>query len=191
MTVQQAQSVKAQGLVEQAAVGSPDAWESLVAAYGGLVYSVARSTVRSSGDAADVTQTTWLRLVEHIDTLSSPDRVSAWLATTARREGCRVASLERRVIPVEDTTFIELSPQHDDGVDADLLRTETTQSLQHAIAELPERWQTLMRLLMIEPALPYATISEILDMPIGSIGPTRARCLRQLRDLLAAQRQQL
>lgn len=180
-------SFQAGKLVRDAASGRREAWNALVDAYGGLVWSVARSEVRSASDAADVSQTTWLRLVEHIDRINEPDRVSAWLATTARREARRVAARSRRMVPTEDSRIPEqrLAPEAD--MDADLLRTESAEALEQAISQLPERSRRLMHLLMQEPPLPYVTISAALSMPIGSIGPTRARCLRKLRDLLDTQ----
>lgn len=178
-------------LVKQAAAGDEAAWGSLVRAYGGLVWAIALREARSARDAADVTQTTWLRLVEHIDRLSEPARVGAWLATTARRESRRVAAKSRRMAPTEET---RLYAQLDDdraresnavpGVEAALLRSEAAESVTRAIARLGERDQRLLRMLMHEPALPYSAISVALNMPIGSIGPTRARCLAKLKVLL-------
>ena len=179
-------------LVEEAAAGDAAAWNALVRAYGRLVWAVALREVHSPRDAADVSQTTWLRLVEHIDRLNDPARVGAWLATTARREGRRVAAKARRMAPTED----ERLHAHVDGerarlvngtpdVESTLLRSETAAAVDKAIARLGDRDQRLLRLLMQEPALPYSTISGALHMPIGSIGPTRARCLAKLRVFLA------
>lgn len=184
--MEHAHSVSGGELVKQAAAGSREAWKSLVDAYGGLVWSVARNEVGSATDAADVSQTTWLRLYEHIDRLTEPDRVSAWLATTARREARRVAARGRRTLPTEDSRIPEQIQY--EGLDADLLRAESAGALHEALEQLPERSQQLMRLLLQEPALPYTTISSIMGMPIGSIGPTRARCLRKLRTLMSADR---
>ena len=179
-------------LVKQAAAGDAAAWNALVSAYGGLVWAVALREVHSPRDAADVSQTTWLRLVEHIDRLNEPARVGAWLATTARREGRRVAAKARRMAPTDDERLHaqldrdrEAGSNVSSGVEASLLRSEAAAAVAGAIARLGDRDQRLVRLLMQEPALPYATISGALDMPIGSIGPTRARCLAKLRVILA------
>jgi RNA polymerase sigma factor (sigma-70 family) len=185
--MEHAHSVSGGQLVKQAAAGSREAWESLVDAYGGLVWSVARREVPSASDAADVSQTTWLRLYEHIDRLTEPDRVSSWLATTARREGRRVAARGRRTVALEDSRVPEQARHAEDDVDVGLLRAESVGALQAAIEELPARSQHLMRLLIQEPPLPYTTISALMDMPVGSIGPTRARCLRKLRALMGPQ----
>ncbi|MGH3414129.1 MAG: RNA polymerase sigma factor [Marmoricola sp.] len=173
-------------LVKEAASGSQDAWDALVDAYGGLVWSIARRDRLSPGDAADVSQTTWLRLIEHVDRLNDPARVGAWLATTARRECIRVSSRNRRALPTGDDYVLE-RPAETADPDADLLRNESAESVQWALRQLPERSQQLLEWLMREPPVPYAEISRALDIPIGSIGPTRGRCLRKLRAVLDSQ----
>ncbi|HET6625227.1 MAG TPA: sigma-70 family RNA polymerase sigma factor [Nocardioidaceae bacterium] len=180
-------SARVAELVAQAAAGNADAWNALVDAYGGLVWSIARSEVSSASDAADVSQTTWLRLFEHIGRLKDPTRAGAWLATTARREARRVAGRARRTLPTEDTSLPEPRWYGDGDVDEELLSRERAEDLHDALEQLPEPNQKLMRLLMQEPPMSYAAIAEALRMPIGSIGPTRARCLRKLEALLAYQ----
>lgn len=170
--------------VASAAAGDRAAWERLVDAYGGLIWAIARNHRLSQGDAADVSQTTWLRLLEHIDRLTEPARVGAWLATTARRECLRVQARGRRTILVAEQSDLEPSHREDPGLDADLLRAERDAILNAATARLPERCQTLLRLLMLDPPPSYEEISAALDIPIGSIGPTRGRCLRKLRELV-------
>ena len=98
---------EAASLVAAAAAGDRRAWEGLVDAYGRLIWAIARNHRLSSGDAADVSQTTWLRLLEHIDRLSDPGRVGAWLATTARRECLRLQSRGKRTMPVGDDAVFE------------------------------------------------------------------------------------
>ena len=170
--------------VGKAAAGDRQAWERLVDAYGGLIWAIARNHRLGQGDAADVSQTTWLRLLEHIDRLTEPSRVGAWLATTARRECLRVQARSRRVILVAEQSELEPPRWEDPGLDAELLRAERDAVLAAATARLPERCQALLRLLMLDPPPSYEEISAALDLPIGSIGPTRGRCLRKLRELV-------
>lgn len=175
---------EAAALVAAAAAGDRGAWERLVDAYGALIWAITRDFRLSEGDAADVSQTTWLRLIEHIDRLTEPSRVGAWLATTARRECLRTQARSRRVTLVADECELESAGSDDPGVDADLLRAERDAVVAHAAAQLPERCRELLRLLTLDPPPSYEEISAVLSVPIGSIGPTRGRCLRKLRALV-------
>jgi RNA polymerase sigma factor (sigma-70 family) len=169
--------------VRCAAAGTPGAWDGLIAEFGGLVWAVVRSFRLNDADAADVAQTTWLRLVEHLDDLNEATRVGAWLATTARRECLRVLREGSRdvlygdEVPVEGTTREHL--------DAGLLTEERDQALWRAFGRLRDSDQALLRVLMADPRPSYEEISAALDLPIGSIGPTRARALERLRRELA------
>jgi RNA polymerase sigma factor (sigma-70 family) len=165
-------------LVRLAAGGDRAAWERLVDRFGGLVWSVARAHRLSQADAADVAQTTWLQLVEHLDRLQKPDAVGAWLATTARRESLRVLRINARM-PPSDQVPDAMDPGPPAG--AALIAAERDEALWAAFAELPERCRLLLRLLMADDPPSYEEIGEILGMPIGSIGPTRIRCLARLR----------
>jgi RNA polymerase sigma factor (sigma-70 family) len=168
-------------LVRDAADGDPAAWNRLVERFNGLVWSVARAHRLDSADASDVVQTTWLRLVENLGRLQEPERVGAWLATTARRESLRTLRLSARVLPTEP----ELLP--DAGTDAPLaaalLASERDRALWTAFGGLSERCQVLLRALVADPPPSYEDVGAALDMPIGSIGPTRQRCLERLRGL--------
>jgi RNA polymerase sigma factor (sigma-70 family) len=166
-------------LVSAAAEGDQGAWNELVDRYNGLVWSVARSHRLSTPDASDVVQTTWLRLVEHLDGLQDPERVGAWLATTARREALRALRHAARQTPTEE---LPETPT-DEHLGAALLEAERDQALWKAFGGLSERCQTLLRILVADPPPSYDEVSGALDMPIGSIGPTRARCLERLRGL--------
>lgn len=165
--------------VEAAAAGESAAWSRLVDRFSGLVWSVARAHGLASADAADVCQTTWLRLAEHLHRLREPDRVSAWLLTTARNESLRTLRGTARLVPV-DFDFDAVEDDQGD-VEAGLLREERDASLWRAFRSLGAPCQTLLRVLMADPPPSYAEVSVALDMPVGSIGPRRARCLQHLR----------
>ena len=173
-------------LVEQAAAGSQDAWNALVDRFASTVWAIARGHRLNSSDAADVFQTTWLRLVEHLHKIDYPERVGAWLATTARHESLRVLRMGGRQVP----NGADFDAYPDDrttrGHDADLISSEQSDLINQLVELLPVRSQTLLRLLSADSPLSYKDISEALSMPIGSIGPTRARALDQLRKLALA-----
>ena len=156
-------------LVRRAAAGDQRAWDELVLGYAGLIWAVARLQGLSSSDAADVSQVTWLRLVEQVGNLRQPERLGAWLATTARRESAKVARRAARQVPVGVTA--------DGRIELD----ERDALLRSAFAGLTPRCRELLGLLLADDSLSYAEVSQVLDMPIGSIGPTRARCLACLR----------
>ena len=166
-------------LVRAAAAGSELAWRQLVARYGGLVWSITRGHRLSQADAADVVQCTWLKLVQHLAAIKNPDAVGGWLATTARRECLRVIEGARCQVPFGDDLP---EPAGDDTtLDDELLRGERDSLLWQAVAMLRPEDQALVRMLAADPPASYAEISDALGMPIGSIGPTRARCFERLR----------
>lgn len=169
-------------LLSAAADGDRAAWEALVDRYGRLVWSIVRSFGVDMPTAADISQTVWLRLIEHCGTIRDPRRLPGWLATTAKREAIRVVGLQRRQQPSEmvlDTADDSLPP-----LDEALLDDELSRDVYAAFGHLSEGCQRLLRLLTAEPRLDYVTIAGMIDRPVGSIGPTRARCLAQLRQLL-------
>jgi RNA polymerase sigma factor (sigma-70 family) len=169
-------------LLARAAQGDQGAWNELVDEHSRLLWSVARSFRLDSADANDVVQTTWLRLLEHLDRIEDPSRLVGWLVTTARREAMRVLRRSGRERPVIEDTVLD---RPDDGppVDSALLQDERNRVLWEAFARLNEKCRQLLRVAVTHPQA-YDEISEALGMPIGSIGPTRRRCLTQLRALL-------
>jgi RNA polymerase sigma factor (sigma-70 family) len=167
-------------LVRSAAEGDDDAWEAIVERFAELVWAVARSHGLSAADAADVSQTTWLRLAEHARGINHPERIAGWLATTARNESIRILRRGHRDIPVGTRQEVPVDEETSD-VAAHLLEEERDRALMNAFEKLSSRCKTLLRVLTAAPAPSYAEASEVLEMPIGSIGPTRARCLEHLR----------
>jgi RNA polymerase sigma factor (sigma-70 family) len=172
-----------EAVVRAARDGDRDAWNALVARYGGLIWAVARSHRLGDADAADVFQTTWLRLVEHLDTIRNPEGIGSWLATTARHECLRVLRVGQRHVLTDGFDLPEEAV--DVALDARLLEGERNAALWRAFAGLPARCRGLLRLLVADPPPSYEDVGAALEMPVGSIGPTRARCLEQLRGRLA------
>ncbi|GHJ43440.1 RNA polymerase sigma factor [Catellatospora sp. TT07R-123] len=175
-------------LVAAAAGGDEAAWQQLVARFSGLVWSVARGLGLRPADAEDVYQTTWYRLAEHVGRLKEPSRVGSWLAVTARNEAFKVLRAGTRL-----TLTDEPSPQVDEhSPETAVIEDEDAAAhrsrLQHlwsAFEQLPARCQPLLRALMATPPPSYTDVAAAFAIPVGSIGPTRARCLRHLRALLA------
>lgn len=167
-------------LVERAVAGDERAWHDLVAEFGNLVWAIARSHRLCDADAAEVTQTTWTHLVEHLDRLHDPARVGAWLATTARRECLRVLRNGARLVPSGDVAhdLPDDAPEHG----AALIAAERDAALWQAFESLRPRDRALLRMLVADPRPSYEEIGATLNMPIGSIGPTSARALKRLRD---------
>ncbi len=180
-------SIDIQQLVRHAAMGERLAWEHLVDQYSRLIWAMTRDFKLPESDAADVVQVTWLRLLEHIDRIEHPDRIGSWLATTARHECLRhVAARSRIMLVHDDEVTLDSAVPHQPEIDERLLADERAQAVRDALARLPSRWQKLLELLMADPPTSYAEISSQLGLPVGSIGPTRRRCLERLRVLLQA-----
>ena len=174
------------GLVRRAAEGDRHAWEGLVDQYARLIWSITVDFKLTESDAADVAQTTWLRLLQHIDRIEHPDRVGSWLAATARNECLRSLAARKRVVLGHDDVELDSAVAHGPEIDERLLADERDQVVRDALSRLPRRWQRLLEMLMADPPVPYADISDELGLPVGSIGPTRGRCLARLRVLLQA-----
>ncbi|MEV4758429.1 sigma-70 family RNA polymerase sigma factor [Micromonospora sp. NPDC049559] len=175
-------------LVSAAAAGDEGAWGELVRRYSPLVLSVVGAYRLDRADAADVNQTVWLRLVEHLGRIREPAALAAWLVTTARRECYRMVRVGRRTQPFDplDDAAVEearvLPAAEAVPPEEGVIRAERRQALREAFAQLPPRCRKLLSLLVADPPVSYREISATLEMPIGSIGPSQARCLRKLRD---------
>jgi RNA polymerase sigma factor (sigma-70 family) len=165
-------------LVRAGAGGDPVAVERLVARFDRVLRGVTRSYRLSRWDADDVIQTTWLQFMQHGRALREPEALGGWLVTTARRQSLLV--LQRHVReqltddPTGDTADDHAVPERE------LLAAERREALHEALAELPGRQRDLMRLLVAKPDVSYEEVSRQLAMPVGSIGPTRARSLDRL-----------
>jgi len=172
--------------VRQAATGDLQAWNRIVDQYARLIWSITTRFKLSESDASDVVQTTWMRLIEHIHRIEQPARVGSWLATTARNECLRHVAAHKKIVLVHEDGEFDGADNYEPEVDEALLADERAQDVREAMAHLPPQWQRLMELLTADPPISYVEISDQLGVPIGSIGPTRGRCLARLRVLLEA-----
>jgi len=182
-------------LVEEASKGSSEAWTALIQRFDGVVRSIARRYRLSPVDVDDVSQTVWHQLVEHIHNLRHPRALPGWIVTTTSRHCLHEAARVKRCVAL-DPSLVDRTGHAvwqeptatSSAVEEDLLRNEVRQVVQAALRVLSPRQQQLMLLVVAaEPPVPYAVISDRLGMPIGSIGPTRARCLDKLRRAEAIQ----
>lgn len=163
--------------------GDQAAWDEVVTRFSSLLWAIARGHRLDTATAGDVVQAVWLKLVEHVDGLREPAALPGWLSITTRRECLRVLRQQGRARPT-DTDDLATVEADDAPVESGLLTAERDQRLWAAFDHLGERCQRLLRVLMADPAPSYEEVSIALDMPVGSIGPTRGRCLGRLRDLL-------
>ena len=176
-------------LVAAAEQGDEGAWGEIVDRYTPLVVAVVRRFRLSPAELQDVAQTVWLRLVEHLGDLREPRALPKWLITTAEREALRAATASSRIQPrdPQDEAWATRLVVEDDQ-DADLVRSERHVALMEGFAALSARQRELLTLLSEDPPVPYAEISRRTGIPIGAIGPTRARALARLRTTPSVQR---
>jgi RNA polymerase sigma factor (sigma-70 family) len=168
-------------LVKRAANGDQDAWNEIIERYEPLVWSICTRYRLGNSDIEDVGQTVWLLLVEQLGKLREPAALPGWLATTTQRECLRALTSARKS---EDaaTKLDEASLVVDASViEQEILAAERNAALRLALRELPPHCQQLLGMLISDPPRSYAEISAALHIPIGSIGPLRARCLERLR----------
>jgi RNA polymerase sigma factor (sigma-70 family) len=165
-------------LLLRAAAGEREAWDALVDRFDQMVWSVARGFRLDDAAASDVAQTVWLRLIENVDRIQDPERLPGWLATTCRREALRVIKRSERSVPSDFEYDIE-DPAP--SLESMMIKDEETREVVQAFGELGEECQQLLRLLTVEPALSYEEIAEATGRPVGSLGPTRGRCVERLK----------
>lgn len=180
--VRMAETYDLPALVRASAGGDEDAWNELVRRYAHLVMTVTRQYRLSPADAQDVSQTVWLRLVEHLTDIREPAALPGWIVSTTKHECLRQRRAAGRTVPVDPINGWQLDRPDGINVDSRLLEAERHQVLRDGIAELPPDQRDLLILLAADPPHSYAEISEILGIPVGSIGPTRGRILGKLRE---------
>jgi RNA polymerase sigma factor (sigma-70 family) len=155
----------------------PDAWLQLTQRYERLIYSVALRNGVSPEDAADITQTTFITLIDSLDRLRDDEKLPSWLMTVARRQAWRLRNTSRRSVP------LEVAPEQADDPLADWA---TLTTLHDALSELGGTCRELLLALYFDPEEPsYAEIAERFGRAIGGIGPLRGRCLERLRAIMS------
>jgi RNA polymerase sigma factor (sigma-70 family) len=163
-------------LVERAREGDEEAWRMLVARVKNLVWKVVNGFRLQRGDAEDAFAATFFRLAEHIDSIRDPERLPGWVATTARNESLAIFRRNRRAFAL-DPTDVSAPGDHSERI----VDNELKQALRESFKLLSDACQQLLRLLTADPPLSYEDVAIVLDMPMGSIGPNRQRCLERLR----------
>jgi len=171
-------------LLSAARAGSEDALGQIVNELSPLLWQVARSAGLSQGDAEDVLQTVWMRLITHLDGIHEAGALTGWLVTTTKREAWRVRAAGRKQLPADQDVFSDL-PDKGPGSEEQVIVEDQRRELWAAIGMLSRRCQELLRIMAFAPRSDYATVAAALGMRVGSIGPTRGRCLAKLRALLA------
>lgn len=169
-------------LVTRAAEGDKQAWDALVERFFPLIWSICRKYRLGYADAEDVGQNVWLQLIGHLSRLRDPAALPGWLATVTRRECLRVAGARQRPQAAGYVIDAEIiADERAETAEQEVLAAERHAALREAFAALPPSDQRLIALLLQDPPMSYTEISARLDIPVGSIGPTRRRCLDKLR----------
>ncbi len=168
-------------LLARCLAGDGAAWRTLIDRYGALVWAIVHRMGLSSADAEDAFQATWTVALEELSRLRDPERLAAWLGRIARHRALRI----RRGYGIARRAHERVAEDAEEAwvPDDELARLETNERVRAALARIGDRCEELLRVLYFESPRPaYGVIAERLDMRIGSIGPTRARCLGKLRD---------
>jgi RNA polymerase sigma factor (sigma-70 family) len=169
-------------LLRRATKGDERAWAALISRFGPLVTRVARRTGLNAADAADVHQAAWIQLMRFADQVRDPDRVGAWLATTARRQSQRIAKARCRQTTSPDPMVDYGPPERpNEGVEALVLHDHYEPALERALGRLPASYRRLLELLASDPGPSYEEVARSMGLPVGSIGPMRMRGLQMLR----------
>jgi RNA polymerase sigma factor (sigma-70 family) len=160
--------------------GDDTALDELVKVMSPVLWHVVRACGLDREAAEDVVQNTWLTLVGAADSVRDPQAITRWLCTSARREAWRVSKASTKLRPVEDEVLDARMPLQT-SPEAEVVTHDENSLLWQALGRLPERCQKLLRIVAWEPRPDYSSVAAGLQMPIGSIGPTRRRCLDKLR----------
>lgn len=179
-------ATRAGRLFEAYRAGDEAVMADLVRTLTPILWHTVRGVRLDTAAAEDVLQTVWLTLVRKADTITEPQAVLQWMVVTTRREAWRVAKAAARVRPedFESTVGQDQTPSTE-SVEADVCTADTRSRLWQHVQQLPERCQTLLRVIAFADRPDYAELARALGMPQGSIGPTRGRCLAKLRLALA------
>jgi RNA polymerase sigma factor (sigma-70 family) len=170
-------------LLRLAVDGDRDAWGQLMRRFEPAVSAVINSFRLQEADARDVAQRTWMQLFEHHNKIREPEAVGGWLRTTAKHECLRILRDQQRVRPLFDLRADEL-PDATVDVERHAVDAEMVRHVRGLLRGLPARSVTLICSLFQDSPPCYSELAADIGIPIGSIGPTRARALRSLRQLL-------
>jgi RNA polymerase sigma factor (sigma-70 family) len=171
-------------LLEAAKGGSEDALAQITAELSPMLWNVARAAGLAAADAEDVVQTAWERLLYHLADIRIPQALIGWLVVTTKHEAWRIRSSGRRQRPA-DQEWLTAIPDDAAGTEEQILLDEQQRALWRAVGRLSAQCQELLRIVAFIPRPDYQSVSAALGMPVGSIGPTRGRCLEKIRVLLA------
>lgn len=171
------------GLVSAARDGHPEAVNELVSELTPVLWQVARASGLGTADAEDVIQTVWMTLLSHLEGIRTPAALTAWLVITTRREAWRVKKADRKQSPADQEWLITI-PDPRPGSEESVITADEYRQLWTAFLTLPHRCQELLRIVAFVPRPDYNEVAATLDMPRGSVGPTRGRCLDKLRAAL-------
>lgn len=166
-------------LLRRAAEGDQRAWEEIVSRYSAVVYARVRSFHLQDADVLDAVQMTWLRLAENLDRIRCPEGLGGWLGVTATRECIRNFRQGKRTVVAEPAWENTADPSV--GPEQHAVNADTAQILRRLVADLPSRQRTIVQELFADSPRSYAEVARTAGIPIGGIGPTRARALEQLR----------
>ncbi|WP_410609711.1 RNA polymerase sigma factor [Amycolatopsis sp. lyj-109] len=172
-------------LLEAARTGDRQCLAEIVRELTPMLWHIARAQGLDPDSSSDVVQHTWLTLVRSLADIRTPDALTGWLVVVTKREAWRVARAlraERLVDPAD----LRDSPDQDLGPEQLAVAAETNHRLWTLLRRLPDRCQRLLRIVAFVPRPDYRAVGASLGLPHGSIGPTRGRCLAQLRRLLEA-----
>ena len=179
-------------LIERCLAGDDAAWRDLISRYQGLIYSVPRRMGLSPEASADVFQCVCVLLFQRLSSIRDPNRLGGWLLTTASREAIRASRRAKRTVSIESGREDAVGSAESDLPDLRPLADEDRESLERAqllrsaLAEMSDRCRTLLEAFLNDEEANYRDVARRLGIPIGSIGPTRARCFAKLKDMLAS-----
>lgn len=180
----QARAQRLGALLVRAQFGDRESLRDIVTEATPLLWNVARAQGLARADAEDVVQAVWLSLIACLTTIQTPDALVGWLITAAKREAWRVRRARERT-PTVDTEEMPETVDAGEPVEERVLAEERRQMVRDALKRLDSRCAELLRVLSFSDKPNYATVAERLNMPPGSIGPSRGRCLAKLRKALA------
>jgi RNA polymerase sigma factor (sigma-70 family) len=178
-------SPSATGIAELATENNEEAWEQLISRFQPLIDSITRRHRLAPTDAHDVSQYVWMQLLCHVNTLREPRALPGWIATTTKHRCYEVLRGHKRLVTADPLVLSTTNSPSHCAIDDELLRAEQRNVVRQGLAELREDQQQLLLMLVADPPVPYCEISQRMQLPIGSIGPTRARLLSKLRKSVA------